>query len=964
MTNLLASSHSTLTPPLIASQFPIAAQSLLPFAIIEAQAFALHVQPSSPVHAWFTDMDGTIFNGKAPPDPHSAAVLHHLTHNLTASNIPVIYVTGRYIGSIRKVIATYGLPTPTYVAAATGTMIYERFGDDWKEVNAYTEELRSHWVERPDEIFDGIMAKLGVSNWRPRFREELRHIYISGAEGRTYEHQLRINELLIESGLNTVKVVVSGPGNEGFLNYDFVPDNGSKLYAARFIAQKLLGFNDLSTILFTGDSGNDVDLLLAAGFATLVRSTEEGLSDLLRSQRADIHLSPYDRIYGVLHGMIAAGCLRLTPVSSALQETNFREGVTTILGAGWNPLRALNAAYRDLSVMQSVLRAAASNLEMANRLQTSGVRPTLDRLVRPMHVLESSVAYPAYEAALHLFQLLRTAAAPAREGAHLQTVSDVFAAANRLKSLVSGQYAQISRIAEGLKVVSDFSHEPLSQLHAALGKKGFKGPLEEQINQIMTGFETLQKDFLKLDEADYRIVVESLRRVSTSVRDAHETMPLAQALAFQGIRDFAKVAFTDNSRPMILPAPVAWINDPVGIHVNRQDELVIYHQLNPFAVDPNRRTRASWDHMHYGKYVIDLKTGHAKIMPPVMAPMPSMDEDHCFSGSRYVTQGGKVGLWYTSIGPLNGFPDAAVQRVAWAKDLDETWFIQESIPVLTEDAHPVGLKIYEWRDPKLFDHGGQTYMLLGGALHPRVDRRVADTLLEGALACTVNQGAVIAFYMATNNTATTWKYAGLLLKEHDVTLIECPNIIDIEGKQMLLYYPNILGQRHSLYRLGHLHADAGTFETEVTGLIDHGDVFAPTLFEGPGGLPMVMGWVKVDLYRRDWNDAFLEGRGWSGCFTSPRLLEVRDGKLWQTPVIPEGLRGASWTQEELVLDRTTFNAPLQGRAARIQATLALDGDCREAGLAVRCDIEGHGGVNIVFDGRELMVEEKRVPMQA
>ncbi len=636
----------------------------------------------------------------------------------------------------------------------------------------------------------------------------------------------------------------------------------------------------------------------------------------------------------------------------------------TINGAGLSPLRVLTAACHDLSALQSALRGAASNVEMANRLQTSGVRPKPERVVEPLPFAEDAIAYPAHEAAQKLFHLLKKAADPEHVEGHLEVLPDVMVTADRFKSLVNGHYAQTTMIVEGLKAVTDFSHTPRAQLHAALAKKGFAGSLEEQIDQILTGYATLEHAILKFNEVDDNVVEESLRCIRAVVGKARATMPLAQALALQGIRACAGVAFADDSRPAILPAPVAWINDPVGVHINRRGELVIYHQLNPYAVDPKRRTHAVWDHMHYGNYVINMQTGRAKIMPPVMAPMHSLDEDHCFSGSRYVTREGRVGLWYTSIGPCTGFTDAAVQRVAWAADRDETWFVQEAPPVLTEAVHPRGLKIYEWRDPKVFDHGGQTYMLLGGALNPRVDTRGADRLRAGARASAVNQNGVIALYKAINTTATAWEYGGLLVKESGMTMIECPNIIDVEGRQLLVYYPSVLGKRRAQYRLGHLDAHAGTFATEMAGVIDHGDVYAPTLFEGPGGRPMVMGWVKVDLNRRNWNDAYPEGRGWSGCFTSPRLLELRDGKLWQTPVIPEGLRGASWTQEELVLDRTSLNAPLHARTARIQATLALDGDCAEAGLVVRGDDEGQGGVKIVFDGKELMVGEKRMPVNA
>lgn len=637
--------------------------------------------------------------------------------------------------------------------------------------------------------------------------------------------------------------------------------------------------------------------------------------------------------------------------------------VNTISAAGVSPLRVIAAACCDLSIAQASMRASALNMEAINRLQTSGIRPTAKRLVLPDAATEKPWASSVYATAASLFEGLHKAATAASSEGHLKSAPSVVIQAQQLKRLVSGRYAPIRKTAQGLRALSEFSHVPLSALHAALTRRGFTGSLEAQVDQIFAELETLKRECFTWNDSDAALVAEAFRRIKAAVKHARESMPLAQALALHGICEFAKVAFTDVSRPAILPAPPAWMNDPVGVHINRQGELVIYHQLNPFSIDLSSPMTALWDNMHYGKYVMDFTTGDAKIMPPVMAPMPAMDEDHCYSGSRFVARDGRVGLWYTSIGPFSGFSDAAVQRVAWASDHNENWFVQEERPALTEAVHPEGLKIYEWRDPKVFEHGGRIYMLLGGALNPRVDKRIPQTLVEGAFGRSANQNGVIALYRAVNDEGTDWEYAGLLLEEPDTTMLECPNIVDIEGRQLLVYYPGRTGKdRHSIYRLGRLGADGARFDTERTGRVDYGDMFAPTLFKGPQGRAMLIGWVKVDIYRRHWKEGYPEGRGWSGCFTSPRFLKLRDGKLWQIPLIPEGLRGATWQREELVLDHAVFNAPLKARTARIQMTLTLEGEDVEAGCIVRCDEEGQGGVRIAVSGNELVVGEKRMPL--
>lgn len=161
-------------------------------------------------------------------------------------------------------------------------------------------------------VFDALMASTELSDWRHTTTTDFRRTY--RMPNRLMPDALRMivaNELRLH-GLDTIKAVISGPDRHNELHIDFVPDNGSKVHAAHFIARELLGLSDLDSTLYTGDGGNDIDLLLASGAAALVRTSEAGLAEKLVALRPDIFLSPHRHIHGVRHALEYFGVIGST----------------------------------------------------------------------------------------------------------------------------------------------------------------------------------------------------------------------------------------------------------------------------------------------------------------------------------------------------------------------------------------------------------------------------------------------------------------------------------------------------------------------------------------------------------------------------------------------------------------------------------------------------------------------------
>src|SRR5258708_3366104 len=165
-------------------------------------------------------------------------------------------------------------------------------------------------------------------------------------------------------------------------------------------------------------------------------------------------------------------------------------------------------------------------------------------------------------------------------------------------------------------------------------------------------------------------------------------------------------------------------------------------------------------------------------------------------------------------------------------------------------------KIYEWRDPFIFQEKNRTFMVLGGNLNR-----------------TKGGQAVGNIYESENAALTQWKYRGVLFTHPDSTAptAECPNFFKVGDRWVLFMSPYGKVQ----YFVGDFEAESCRFQAHGRGWVDCGaDFYAPNAMQVPDGRRIVWGWVR----------GFPGGHGWNGCLSLPRLLSLsRGGDLRQEP---------------------------------------------------------------------------------
>lgn len=401
--------------------------------------------------------------------------------------------------------------------------------------------------------------------------------------------------------------------------------------------------------------------------------------------------------------------------------------------------------------------------------------------------------------------------------------------------------------------------------------------------------------------------------------------PIARAM--QSDEQGSHKAETDPTRPSYhVLAPSHWINDPNGpVFYNGYYHL--FYQHNPYD--------DQWGHMHWG-HVRSKDLATWEHLPIALAPAEPRGEEHVFSGCTTLRPGMPPIIFYTSVHFGKDPRYFAEQWAAVPKDNQLLkWERVDENPILTLQAHG-DLKVWDWRDPFTFEHGGKTYMIIGANLNDRA-----------------GGGAVVLIYEPANRQLTQWTYRGVMFKDPNVENIECPNFFPLGDKWVLITSPHGWSQVH----VGTFNPQTLKFTSESMRQLSPSDNFyAPNSMTTPDGRRLLWGWVK----------GFENTKGWNGCLTLPRVLTLGDdGLVRQTPAAElEALRTYPEHRESISLDNETrVIENIESDTMELRLTVKLDG-AQAFVLHVRRSADGARSVPIRWDGKTLDVAGAQAPLSA
>ncbi|MGX4685352.1 glycoside hydrolase family 32 protein [Vagococcus sp. JNUCC 83] len=305
-------------------------------------------------------------------------------------------------------------------------------------------------------------------------------------------------------------------------------------------------------------------------------------------------------------------------------------------------------------------------------------------------------------------------------------------------------------------------------------------------------------------------------------------------------------------------APSGWINDPNGF-CYFDGYYHVFFQHHPHS--------AEWGPMHWG-HARSKDLVHWESLPIALTPGDKEDEDGCFSGSA-IEKDGVLYLFYTGHHYYgDGDKDHFWQNQNMAYSTDGIHFTKyEKNPIIAKEP---GDNTHHFRDPKVWEHEGTYYMILGSQEEDGLGRAI----------------------VYSSKDLLDWEYEGAISKANGLKtegfMWECPDFFNLDGKDILLLSPqgidaqgkDYLNLFQTGYFVGDYDYDNVKFTHGAFKELDKGhDFYATQTTEAPDGRRIVIAWMDM------WESPLPEQEdGWAGALTIPRELRLKNNHLYMTPV--------------------------------------------------------------------------------
>lgn len=318
------------------------------------------------------------------------------------------------------------------------------------------------------------------------------------------------------------------------------------------------------------------------------------------------------------------------------------------------------------------------------------------------------------------------------------------------------------------------------------------------------------------------------------------------------------------------------LNDPNGFSFFN-GKYTLFYQNWPFGAAHGLKQwvhTESEDLVHFTETAVRLLPDHTH------------DSHGAYSGSAYEIDG-KLFLFYTGNVRDENWVRDPLQIGAW---MDKEGKIEKFENVLIQQPNDV---TEHFRDPQIFEYKGQFFAIVG--------------------AQSLDKKGFIKLYKAVDNNVENWEFVGDLKfgGTGSEYMIECPNLVFVDDKPVLLYSPQGLDKSELDYDniYPNTYKICQTFDTKNAELIgaseilnlDYGfEAYATQGFNAPDGRTLIVSWIglpDVD-YPTDKYD-------YQGAMSLVKELTIKDGKLYQYPV--ETITSLRDSEENFSEKSTTSN---------------------------------------------------------
>lgn len=326
----------------------------------------------------------------------------------------------------------------------------------------------------------------------------------------------------------------------------------------------------------------------------------------------------------------------------------------------------------------------------------------------------------------------------------------------------------------------------------------------------------------------------------------------------QGAEKEEKLLFREHFHLM---PPVGWLNDPNGL-CQFEGVYHAFFQYSPFDAEGGVKM--------WGHYISDNMLDW-KYQGVALYPDQPFDCHGVYSGSALV-EDGKMYLYYTGNVKLE---DGEYDYIRTGREGNTVLVSSEDgihfghkKQLMRNTDYPDDLTCHV-RDPKVWKEQDTYYMVQGARTKEDV-------------------GQILIF---TSKDKVNWKFKSRIeSKEPFGYMWECPDYFTIGDKKILSASVQGLEggiwEERNVYQSGYFEVEGDILSSYKLGeykLWDYGfDYYAPQSFETEDGRRIHISWMGMPDCEAYTNLTIVDG--WQHCFTLPREIYVKDGKICQRPI--------------------------------------------------------------------------------
>ncbi|SHJ68962.1 glycoside hydrolase family 32 protein [Tepidibacter formicigenes] len=307
----------------------------------------------------------------------------------------------------------------------------------------------------------------------------------------------------------------------------------------------------------------------------------------------------------------------------------------------------------------------------------------------------------------------------------------------------------------------------------------------------------------------------------------------------------------------IMP-PVGLLNDPNGF-IHFSGEYHVFYQFHPFNTSHGLKY---WGHYKSNDLI------NWESMPIALCPSNWYESHGCYSGSA-INNDGVLTLMYTGNVKDDKGNRETYQCIATTEDGVN---FKKNIynPVIYNQ--PDGYTRH-FRDPKVWKYKNMFYMVIG-----------AQNIKE--------EGRVLLY---KSNNLLNWKLVGEIAGSNINRLNdfgymwECPDLFELNGKDILIVSPQGIKPDGDLYNniyqsgyfIGELNYKSGEYNHSEFIELDRGfEFYAPQTTLDEKGRRLLIAWMGLP----EEEEHPTVKHNWIHCMSLPRVLELKNNKIYQRPV--------------------------------------------------------------------------------